>query len=345
MLVYFIDKTLKSNIISSQVLPLAKTTYKGEYIFLIHKSNKKKIKYLNINIRFYSRLRDFLQYKNVKEVYVRDIKTFFFLYLWKILRNKKYNILYDFRGLLNEESFYRNNSLLRKKILFHVEKFIARKADRLHTVSNKFKEYLVNVFKTNKDIQVVPCCSLERHPRQREKEESIKFVYIGGMSSWQKPKSIAKLCQQISQQIPNAHFSVITGDVQQANAIFNPFSIPNIEIKSVPHHLMSKELRKYDFGFLLRDDIPLNNVASPIKFVEYISNGVIPIVSPGIGDFSELVTTEKIGIVYKFKDSINKEEIFKFLEDPDIEERLYKISTTYLWSTYYELFWMRSDNS
>ncbi|MNP50410.1 hypothetical protein D3C76_1446730 [compost metagenome] len=58
---------------------------------------------------------------------------------------------------------------------------------------------------------------------------------------------------------------------------------------------MSTLLSRTEFGFLLRSPAPLNAVASPIKFGEYISCGVAVIISPGVGDYSELVSTTNAG--------------------------------------------------
>ena len=91
------------------------------------------------------------------------------------------------------------------------------------------------------------------------------------------------------------------------------------------HQEVLKELRKYDFGFLLRDDNIVNNTASPIKFLEYVSNGVIPIMSDGIGDYSRLVHDKKIGI------TLDSNEIKIFLEDKTIFLRMKQITDVYLW--------------
>ena len=48
-------------------------------------------------------------------------------------------------------------------------------------------------------------------------------------------------------------------------------------------------LNAADFGLLLREDTPTNNVASPTKFAEYLMAGLPTLISQGVGDLSEFV--------------------------------------------------------
>lgn len=50
---------------------------------------------------------------------------------------------------------------------------------------------------------------------------------------------------------------------------------------------MTDTLRDVKFGFVLRDDIAVNNVATPTKLSSYLSAGVIPIYSSALKDFYE----------------------------------------------------------
>lgn len=47
------------------------------------------------------------------------------------------------------------------------------------------------------------------------------------------------------------------------------------------------EYQTAHYGFVLRDDITVNNVACPTKLVEYLQYGILPILlTPNIGDFA-----------------------------------------------------------
>jgi hypothetical protein len=43
----------------------------------------------------------------------------------------------------------------------------------------------------------------------------------------------------------------------------------------------------------------VNEVASPVKFGEYLASGLPVVMSAGIGDYSELVRRKKVGVILK----------------------------------------------
>jgi hypothetical protein len=49
---------------------------------------------------------------------------------------------------------------------------------------------------------------------------------------------------------------------------------------------------------LVREDSVTNQVASPVKFAEYLAAGLQIIISEKLGDYSALVAKEGLGIVY-----------------------------------------------
>jgi len=85
-------------------------------------------------------------------------------------------------------------------------------------------------------------------------------------------------------------------------------------ILSVKHQDVPKYLMASDVGLLLREDHLVNNVASPIKFAEYIRCGLPVILTKGIGDLDNIVQQNKIGLVLDNLDDLSnvtkKLEIF-----------------------------------
>lgn len=49
--------------------------------------------------------------------------------------------------------------------------------------------------------------------------------------------------------------------------------------------MMSEALADVKFGFVLRNDVPVNRVATPTKLSSYLSAGVIPVFSKYLKDF------------------------------------------------------------
>lgn len=58
-----------------------------------------------------------------------------------------------------------------------------------------------------------------------------------------------------------------------------------VQVRSVSNEDVYKYLNASDFGILFRDDVIMNNVASPSKFAEYVLCGLPTIISKGVGDF------------------------------------------------------------
>jgi len=71
-----------------------------------------------------------------------------------------------------------------------------------------------------------------------------------------------------------------------ANNIKSAQISESIAVKTVSPEDITIELTPYQYGFILRDEHIMNQVSCPIKLCEYLANGVIPIMSQGIGDFA-----------------------------------------------------------
>ena len=65
-----------------------------------------------------------------------------------------------------------------------------------------------------------------------------------------------------------------------------------LKVSDVPKYLVSA-----DYGLLLREATITNQVASPVKFAEYIACGLKVIVSNHLGDYSEYVKTFENGLL------------------------------------------------
>jgi hypothetical protein len=94
----------------------------------------------------------------------------------------------------------------------------------------------------------------------------------------------------IAQQKDNFTFLILTPDIDYFDKIIQASNrLSTIELKSVEPHKVSQEYKSAHFGFILRDDIIVNQVACPTKLIEYLESGLIPIVlQPEIGDFNQM---------------------------------------------------------
>jgi glycosyltransferase involved in cell wall biosynthesis len=212
------------------------------------------------------------------------------------------------RGLVHAEQLYENRST--GKGLFDLERRAAQQADAMICVSNAMADYAATTFDNYRDaITVIPCCVETSGPDPRVQRDLIreqlglrgKFVvaYCGGLQRWQLPLESAKLFKRIRWMQPSTYLLALTSDPIKMRNILSDAGVPQDQatVLNVPHSGVSHYLAAADLGLLLRERHLINAVASPVKFGEFMASSVPVIISDGVGDFSDLVRTEGLGIV------------------------------------------------
>jgi glycosyltransferase involved in cell wall biosynthesis len=339
MIVILVPENLSFEVVSSQLLVFANylTQYK-KVTLLVGGNHIKKVEATEADFQV-------VNFENGPEVdavlriaewvYIRGSISFIKIYFKRIIKEYKFKLFYDFRGLVHDESYLRNQSKLRRKAVKELEKFASKRADQLGAVSKKFEAYLKNTFKTNMPIYVTPCCIENVHRKEFIIKKEMKFVYLGGISAWQCFDEILVLYKRISDNVENVSLTIITKQTDIAARKANSLGLKDVTIKTLTHDKVLIDLCNYDFGFLLREKRLLNEVASPIKFLEYTSRGIIPIITKGIGDFSEEVEKNNIGILLDSPNSaVDIVSLLNLVHDPGIRKRLENYSCNYLWESF-----------
>ena len=145
---------------------------------------------------------------------------------------------------------------------------------------------------------------------------------------------ILKISAYIQEKI-DCEFTFITKDTENFKEKVKKVGLKAFKIVSGNNAFVHESLRNQDFGFLLREDILLNRVASPIKFLEYTSNGVIPIVTSCVGDYSKQVLDKNLGIVYTGDCEILVNELRQIHRvKNEYRNRLYRFSSKLIWDKF-----------
>lgn len=338
-MIWFVPKGLSTGVVNAQMIqPILNDSSERHVLAVPSCDAHRYAKSSKLDIRTYESLREFRSILKIQSsYYTRSIFDFFKVYFWTI--RTKGTIHYSYRGLVYAESFYRNRSHARKFLLYLMELSIAHMADELSCVSREMKLALRRIFGVKKNINVRPCGISQVHTGKTKFNANLHFVYVGGMASWQKIEETVSLYDKIRNGLNQpSKLSIVTNDVTLAKEKISALTIKpdDIEFCSLSPEEVSRFLQRCDFGFLLREQNIVNQVASPIKFLEYTSNGVVPIVSPWIGDYSKDVEREQLGICLKspFHDDQILTKIEKCLENETIFHRLSKYSQKYLHSNY-----------
>lgn len=129
------------------------------------------------------------------------------------------------------------------------------------------------------------------------------IVYAGGVQVWQQ---IPKIIDAIVQTIGRYNYKFFCPDPGQVISMF-PDGLrqnPDLLFESKPREEVFQEYGSCHYGFILRENRTVNNVACPTKLVEYLALGVVPIVdNPEIGDFKSL------GMQYVTLDDLLKDQL------------------------------------
>lgn len=337
-MIYVVPKGLSQGIVYSQIYQPAKGLKKKgiKSVIAIHNDFKDDYNDISeIDVWYFSKYNElFPIIKKTKRVYTRVYIDFFNIYILTFFQNIK--IHYSFRGLVFTESSYRNKNLLKASIIYILEFMTYILADELSCVSKQMKIHLSKYFFLNRKIEVI-YCGISEVFLKKEFNEKLHFVYIGGISKWQKIEEAILVYKYISKNINRpTQLSIVTPEIKKFYDLFSKTEqkLYSIEILSLKPNKVSDYLRSCDFGFLLRDKSIVNKLASPVKFLEYTSNGVVPIISDEIGDYSSDVENKVLGICLKNYDKIDHSIIDKLnqlLKDSSLLQRLFSYSNNFLW--------------
>jgi glycosyltransferase involved in cell wall biosynthesis len=303
-----IPNGLSKGIIESQICNKADFYFKKKFKTIqLATSSKNKI-ILNRDVLIYKSIFIFL-FKLPKRscIYTRSVFEFYKIFIISNLLLKKTYIIYDYRGIISSENYFKNKNKIKFYFLKLLETLPAKFASEIHTVSIKYSEKLQNEFNIKK-IKVIPCLTTEVKKFTVTKHDKIKFLYVGGMSKWQNIDDIINTYKKFHDKL-NCSFTIITNEKENAVKILKKYPSIPIDILAGDNNFVLNIISNYDIGFLFRDDIDFNNVASPVKFLEYICNGVVPFLTKNIGDYSDFVQTQNIGYIKENLQNLNFEDL------------------------------------
>lgn len=281
------------------------------------------------------------RFDSVDYVYVRSLLGF--LPLLSIRTKKRFKLVYDFRGLVSDEQRLKNNNFIgqvESKIFQLLELFVFKKADKVLAVSHELASHLRKQSGLHKVISVVPCCAefedavdTIKRDKINIPETAILICYSGGISKWQRINLVIDTAIAITEQHPNYYFMFLSKDIVEIRQRINAKNCQYME-KMRFYSLNPQDVVKYlalaDIGLLLREDILTNRVASPIKAAEYMAAGLALALSPNIGDISNMVIKNNLGVLL---DETNELSVTKQLKSyidneykPDQKRRIKKFA-------------------
>jgi glycosyltransferase involved in cell wall biosynthesis len=243
---------------------------------------------------------------------------------------KNLRFVYDIRGDYAAESKYHaDNQNLSEDIIretanidLKIQSEIVKNANHIFCVSNVLKERVIEKYGASEEkMDVIPCLAdhnkfyYDEEIRKKIRtdlniENKFVFIYPGGIGYWHYTDKVFQILRDLMNIWDNLYFIVLTGQTEEA-AKYAEENLPegSYFIKQAPREEVPHYLNAADMGILLREHHPLNEVAAPTKFAEYIMTGLSVLISDNIGDYSDFVKENEMGIVLSNADI--KEEYIK----------------------------------
>lgn len=240
----------------------------------------------------------FFKIRNEKKFFAHELFLVLTIHLLKLFKERQ--IYFWVQGIFPYESFMRNKSKIRFVLLSFLEKKALKVSDYKIFVSDSMRRHYEKEYKISlKEHYIIVPCKSEFYYNETIKDK-YSFVYIGGMSVWQKVEDTIQLFKKIRNSNANATLDLITLSTDEAKKMvekeFEGICPSFIQIYSVKERgLIPDILSKFEFGFLLRDENSVNQVSSPIKFAEYLSCGVNVICSNAIPHYASLIKKHNCG--------------------------------------------------
>ena len=220
---------------------------------------------------------------------VITIQSKAFFRIW--LKSPKQYIINWYQGIVPEEAmcmFEDSLSKYARKYLWRfLEYFSLCMAKGNIFVSEAMLSHYQHIYGYDKsNYCIMPCFNQELDLRMftAEKYATPSFVYAGSFSRWQCIDRTLLLFKDIHALFPQATLTLLTKEKEKAISLCHKYGV-KAEIKFVASSELQQVLGAYKYGFIVRDDIAVNNVATPTKMNSYMAAGVIPVYSDVINDF------------------------------------------------------------
>ncbi len=249
--------------------------------------------------------------------------------LWK----RKIPYLYWAQGIWPEESRLRGGSRLRCLVQSYLEKKSLKRAEFLFFVSKSMKNHFETKYKLqfHEKCYIMPCANEQFHREAFDvpgKYESNVFCYAGALSQWQCFEETVALYKRIEERRPDSHLLLLVKDRQAAVQMLQKYNVKNYSIDYVSVEELPRVLEKAKFGLVLRQDSPINAVATPTKVATYLCNGLIPIYSHTLTGIGEILKDAVYPVCYRNDGDIS--EIIQRMENPPLpKEVLSDLETVY----------------
>ena len=215
------------------------------------------------------------------------------LLYWRSIRCA--NTIWDVHGIIPEELSYAGSNRLKVALFSRLERIVACHVAKIVTVTDVMRTHLQQKYPRCEarfyTYAILPLTVADVSEPTKEIAAETVFLYSGNVQKYQNiPRMVQHIASMANQR--GVRFEILTGSPEAMRTVFAEYGLSeasNIHIHSVMPHELGVYYRQAHYGYALRDNIDVNNVACPTKIVEYMAYGIRPVVlQPNIGDFNDM---------------------------------------------------------
>jgi hypothetical protein len=264
-------------------------------------------------------------------------------FFYSKLRFPLHKSIFWAQGVGPEEYLLSSNRKGVKLLIKTIIEYIAvNYSSILCIVSNRMLEHFANKYGYKKQNYIaIPCYNSSYDDkltlRSKVRYNSPSFVYAGNLASWQCIDETLQIFKHIESVLPDASLTVLTKEVTKAETLVAKYNLINVQVKYVELIRLQDELTQYKYGFLIREDNIVNNVATPTKMNSYLASGVIPIYTNSVNSFIENIDLGKYNICLDAKTAIieKAQTIIEFEKSISIDTHLLNSIIENIFKRYY----------
>lgn len=207
-----------------------------------------------------------------------------------IIRKKHLLKIVDLHGALPEEFAMSKNYPMAQKETLH-EELAMRYADFLVSVTDSMVSHMKKKYsgQYSQKYIILPILDKETLASKTKCIEQDKnadvpvIVYAGGMQKWQMVEEM----QACMVKQPDYDYRIFTVLPNEFWRLWGDRSfLKHMRVESATPEQLRLEYEECQYGFVLREDCIVNNVACPTKLIEYVLKGIVPIMNTAnLGDF------------------------------------------------------------
>jgi hypothetical protein len=139
---------------------------------------------------------------------------------------------------------------------------------------------------------VMPCVNANLQPEyffRPQKYILPNFVYAGSLHKWQCFPQTLSLFKAVKSSLGSAQLSVFTSEVALARKMVHEAGLEAVSVAQVPLSQLQLRLADFKYGFVLREEHLVNQVATPTKVSSYMAAGVIPVMTRAMHDYNKIL--------------------------------------------------------